>query len=160
MVSAVAVLAFGLLAAGVVGSLLPKVPGPVVSLSGVYLYWWDSGMTEPSTLLLSVLTIVGVVVVIGGLFEEVIAARIGGASTRSAAVAGVVGFVSFFVLGPIAMVVGTAVTVFVLEYRRQRTARAGARAALSVLLATIGSVLIQFLFAVMALVVVVGVALF
>ena len=160
MVSVVAVLAFVLLAAGVVGSLVPKVPGPAVSLSGVYLYWWDSGLAEPSSLLLGVLTVTGTLVVIGGFFEEVIAARIGGASTRSAVAAGIVGFVSFFVLGPIAMVVGTAVTVFVLEYRRQRTARAGATAALAVLLATIGSVLIQFLFALMTLVVMVGVALF
>jgi uncharacterized protein YqgC (DUF456 family) len=160
MVSAVAVLAFVLLVAGVVGSLVPKVPGPVLSLSGVYLYWWNSGMTEPSALLLGVLTVAGGLVVVGGFFEEVIAARIGGASTRSAVVAGVVGFAAFFVLGPIAMVLGTAVTVFVLEYRRQRTARAGATAALAVLLATIGSMVIQFLFAVMSLVVVIGVSVF
>lgn len=151
------VLAFALLVAGVVGSLVPKAPGPLVSLAGVYVYWWGSGFAEPGTALLAVVTLVTVLTAIGGLFEEVVAARLGGASTRSATLAGLVGFACFFVLGPVAMLVGAAVAVFVLEYRRQRDAKAGATAALAVVLATIGSAIVQVLLTVMVLVVVLAV---
>lgn len=156
----VTVLAFGLLVAGIVGSAIPKVPGPLISLGGVYAYWWGTGYAEPSTLLLGSITVLVGLAVLGGFVEEIIAARMGGASTRNATIAGVVGFVCFLVLGPIAMLVGTAIAVFILEYRRQHDARAGATAALAVVLATIGSTIIQILLAVMTLLIMVGVALF
>lgn len=146
-------LAFGLLVAGIVGSALPKVPGPLISLAGVYTYWWASDFAEPSTALVVVVTILIVLVVIGGFFEEIIAARLGGASGWSATVAGVVGFACFFVTGPIGMLVGSAITVFVLEYRRQRDAKASATAATAVVLATIGSTLVKLLVTVILLVV-------
>ncbi|MXR51607.1 DUF456 family protein [Halovenus sp. WSH3] len=138
-------LAFGLLVAGVVGSLLPTLPGPLLSLAGVYTYWWASGFTAPSTLLVAVVTALVLLTVVGGLFEDVIAARLGGASGWSATAAGLVGFVCFFALGPVGMLLGSATTVFVLEYRRQRDAKAGATAATAVVLATIGSTLVQLL---------------
>lgn len=154
------VLAFALLVVGIVGSLVPKVPGPLISLAGVYTYWWGTGFTEPSTVLLVVITIIVALAVVGGLFEEIIAARIGGASTGTATAAGVVGLVCFLVLGPVAMLVGTAVTVFILEYRRQRNARAGASAALAVILATLGSIVIKVLLTLMILVIMLVVFLF
>lgn len=151
------IIAFALLVFGIIGSIVPKLPGPLVSLAGVYTYWWGSGFTEPSTLLLGVLTAIGVLTVFGSLFEEVVAARMGGASAWSATVAGGVGLLCFLVLGPVAMLVGTAVAVFVLEYRRQRTARAGAKAALAVVLATIGSVVVKVLLTTVILVVMLAV---
>lgn len=156
----ITILAFALLVAGIVGSLIPKVPGPLFSLAGVYTYWWETGFAEPSTLLLAVITIFGVLTVVGGFFEEIIAARVGGASTRTAAAAGVAGFASFLVFGPVAMLVGTAAAVFVLEYRRQRDAKAGATAALAVLLATIGSIVVKVLLTTMILVIMLAVFLF
>jgi uncharacterized protein YqgC (DUF456 family) len=150
---AITLLAFALLVAGIVGSVIPNVPGAVLSLIGVYTYWWGTGFTEPSTPLLAVMTVIVLVVVIGGFFQEVIAARFGGASTLSATVAGVVGFVCLFVFGPVGMLLGSAVTVFVLEYRRQRDAKASATAATAVVLATVGSALVELLVTIMLLIV-------
>lgn len=154
-----AVVAFALLVAGVVGSVIPNVPGVVLSVGGVFLYWWASGYTEPSTAVLVVVTVLGALVVVAGLFQDVIAARLGGASGWSAAAAGVVGFVCFFALGPLGAILGSALAVFVLEYRRQRDAAAGARAATAVVFATVGSAVVELLvtltiFVVMCLVVV------
>lgn len=145
------VLAFLLLVAGVIGSAVPKAPGVSLSLAGVYLYWWASGFTEPTALLLGVITVVGLLAVVGGWFEDVIAARIGGASTKTAMIAGAVGFALFFI-GPIAMLVGTVLTVFLLEYRRQRDVKAGLVAAFSVVVATIGSRIISVLLSTLILV--------
>lgn len=156
---ALTLLAFGLLVVGVVGSVIPNVPGAVLSLAGVYLYWWNTGFAEPSTPLVAVITVLVVLVVIGGLFEDVIAARFSGASTLSATAAGLVGFVCFFVSGPVGMVVGSAVTVFVLEYRRQRDTKASATAATAVVLATVGSAVVELLVTIMLLIVMAAVAL-
>ncbi|MFW5801117.1 MAG: hypothetical protein ACOCVC_03735, partial [Spirochaeta sp.] len=53
------VLAFVMLLGGVVGSVLPAVPGAGLSLAGVLLYWWHTGYAEPGTLLLVAITLVG-----------------------------------------------------------------------------------------------------
>jgi uncharacterized protein YqgC (DUF456 family) len=156
---ALTLFAFALLVVGVVGSIVPNLPGPVLSLVGVYLYWWNTGLTEPSTALVAVITVLVILIVVGGFFDDVIAARFGGASTLSATAAGLVGFVCLFVVGPIGMLLGAALTVFVLEYRRQRDAKASATAATAVLLATIGSTLVELFVTVMLLVVMVAVAL-
>lgn len=157
---ALTLLAFALLIAGVVGSVIPNVPGAILSLAGVYLYWWNTGFSEPSTALVAVVTVLVVLVVVGGFFQEVIAARFGGASTLSATAAGLVGFVCFFLTGPLGMLLGSAVTVFLLEYRRQRDAKASATAATAVVLATIGSAIVELLVTIMLLVVMGAVALF
>lgn len=148
-------LAVLLLFAGVIGSVIPSVPGVILSISGVFVYWWASGYAEPSAAVVGVVTVLGALVVVAGFFQDVIAARLGGASGWSAAAAGVVGLVCFFALGPLGAIVGSAVAVFVLEYRRQRDATAGARAATAVVLATIGSAVVELLVTLTILVVVV-----
>jgi len=157
---ATTLLAFALLIAGIVGSVVPNVPGAVLSLAGVYAYWWGTGFAEPSTALVVVVTVLVVLVIVGGLFDDVIAARFGGASTLSATVAGVVGFICLFLIGPVGMILSSAITVFVLEYRRQRDAKASATAATAVVLATIGSAIVELLVTVMLLVVMGAVVLF
>ncbi|WP_336327440.1 DUF456 domain-containing protein [Halovenus sp. HT40] len=157
---ALTLLAFGLLVVGIVGSIIPNVPGVLLSLAGVYLYWWNTGFAEPSTALIVVITVLALLVIVGGFFKEVIAARFGGASTLSATAAGLVGFVVFFVTGPVGMLLAAAITVFVLEYRRQRDAKASATAATAVVLATIGSTIVELLVTVMLLVVMGAVVLF
>jgi uncharacterized protein YqgC (DUF456 family) len=150
---ALTLVAVVLLIAGIVGSVIPNVPGAVLSLIGVYVYWWGTGFAEPSTALVAVITVLVVIVVVGGFFQDVIAARFGGASTLSAAAAGVVGFVCLFLTGPVGMLLGSAATVFALEYRRQRDAKASARAATAVVLATVGSALVELFVTVMLLLV-------
>ena len=55
----VPVLAFVLLVAGVVGSLVPQMPGAPFSVAGVLVYWWGTGFSQPGILLLVVLVLVG-----------------------------------------------------------------------------------------------------
>jgi len=140
----VLVVTFVLLIAGVVGSLIPQVPGAPFSLGGVLVYWWGTGFSEPGTLLLLVLVGVCVLTFVIDFAGGVIAARVGGASTTTAVLAGLVGFVLFIVSGgPLGMILGMVLTVFVAEYYRQNDARAGAKAALVTTLGVLSSAVMQ-----------------
>lgn len=157
LTTALVVLAFGLLVAGVVGSLVPQVPGAPVSIAGVYCYWFATG--EPGTLVLAVLTLVGLLTWVVDFAGGAVAARVGGASTKTAVVAGVVGLVLFFVTGPLGIIVGVALTVFVVEFYRQQDARKGLKAALVTTVGMLASGVAQAMLTGSILVAMVGVAL-
>lgn len=122
--------ALALVVLGVVGTVVPTVPGPVLSVVGVYLYWWGTGFADPGTLALAGFTLAGLAAVAADYLGGAVASRVGGASVWTSAAAGVAGFVLFFVAGPVGVLLGVAGTVFVLEYYRHREARRGLETAL------------------------------
>ncbi|WP_247001314.1 DUF456 domain-containing protein [Halosolutus gelatinilyticus] len=130
MVETVAILAIALLVAGVVGTIVPLVPGGLLSLSGLYLYWWHSGFAEPGLLTLAVLTSLGVLTMLVEFFGGSIAAKAGGASWGTTAAAAVVGIVLMIVTGPLGLLVGLFGTVFALEFARDRDLNRSGRSAL------------------------------
>ncbi|WP_324662224.1 DUF456 domain-containing protein [Haloarcula sediminis] len=151
------VLAFLLLVAGVVGSLVPQVPGALLSLAGVFTYWYATG--EPGTGLLAALTLIGVLTWVVDFAGGALSARAGGASNATALLAGVVGLVLFFFTGPLVMILGVAATVFVVEFYRQQDARKGAKAALVTTAGMLASSVAQALLTGSILLAMVGVAL-
>ncbi|MBO4246432.1 DUF456 domain-containing protein [Halomicrobium sp. IBSBa] len=137
-------LAFVLLVVGVVGSVVPQMPGAPFSIAGVLVYWWHTGFSEPGTLLLAVLLAVGLATLAIDWLGGAVAAKVGGASTTTAVIASLVGVVLFFVSGgPLGMILGMTLTVFVVEYYRQQDARAGAKAALVTTLGILSSSVMQ-----------------
>ncbi|MHB9286357.1 DUF456 domain-containing protein [Halobacteriales archaeon Cl-PHB] len=136
-------LAFALLAGGVVGSIVPVLPGGLLSLGGVYLFWWHTGYASPGPVVLVGLTLVGLVAVVADWLSGVVAAKAGGASTWSSVVGAGVGVLLFVTTGPVGLVTGIAATVFLLEYRRQADARAGLVAALAATLGVLASSVVQ-----------------
>lgn len=143
----VALLAFALLAAGVVGSVTPQLPGAPFSLAGVLVYWWGSGFSEPGALVLVGLLFVGVATWAVDWLGGVVGAKVGGASTKTAVLSGFVGVILFFAtgLGPLGLILGVALTVFALEYYRQRDAKSSAKAAAVTTAAMLGSAVVQAL---------------
>ncbi|WP_323190147.1 DUF456 domain-containing protein [Halostella sp. PRR32] len=141
MVELVAVLAVALLVLGVVGSVVPLVPGAVLSLSGVYVYWWATG--DPGTLALAAFTLIGFLVMIVDYFAGTISAKAGGASWLATALASVVGVGTLFFAGPLGALVGVAVTVFLVEAYRGKSRSAGAKAALYATVGMLGSTFMQ-----------------
>ncbi len=137
--------ALALLLAGVVGSILPLVPGAALSVLGVLIYWWSTGYADPGPVVLIALVLVGLVTVAVDWFGGAIAARVGGASATTAAVAALAGVALFFVAGPVGIVVGIAGTVFALEYVRNRDPEASARTALYATLGVLSSTVVQTL---------------
>jgi uncharacterized protein YqgC (DUF456 family) len=137
--------AIALAAAGVVGSVLPLIPGGALSVAGVAVYWWSTGYTEPSVPLVAVLVGVGLLAMVVDYAGGAIAARAGGASLLTTAVAVLVGFVLLFVAGPIGFVVGIAATVFAVEFAQHADAEAGLRVALYATVGVLASTVVQAL---------------
>lgn len=158
-VDPVTVVAFLLLLAGVAGSFLPGVPAAVLSTAGVLVYWWNTGFTDPGTLLFVVLLATGLLAALSDWLGGVVAARVGGASTLSAVAGGIVGVVLLFGVGPVGMLVGATITVFGIEYARGRDARSGAAAAGAYAVGLFASTLVQALLTAAILVTMVVVAL-
>jgi len=154
----VTAVAFLLLTVAVAGSFLPGVPAGLLSLAGVGLYWWGTGYAEPGPVVLGVIVLTGLLAVLADWFGGVVAARVGGASTSTTVLAGAVGVALLFVAGPIGVLVGSAATVFVVEFLRRRDARAGATAAGAFVLGFFASAFVQALLALSILLAMVGVA--
>ena len=154
----VTVAAFVLLVGGVVGAVVPGAPAGLLSLAGVYLYWWGSGYTDPGTLALVALTLIGVLTLVADWFGGVVAARVGGASTTTTVVAGAVSLVLLVVAGPLGVLVGSVATVFLLEFRKHRDAAEGATAAGAFVVGFFASAVAQLLLTFSMLLAMVGVA--
>ncbi|SEL64207.1 DUF456 domain-containing protein [Haloferax larsenii] len=128
-------IAIALLVLGIVGSVLPLLPGALFSVVAVLLYWWSTGFSDPSLLGVVGLLLVGLVALAADYGAGFVAARVGGASNRTSLLAAVVGFVLMFVLGPLGIFVGVAGTVFVVEYLEHEDAE---QSGLRALYATVG----------------------
>ncbi|MFP8954157.1 DUF456 domain-containing protein [Natrialbaceae archaeon A-arb3/5] len=145
MVDAITVLAIALLVGGVAGTVVPLVPGGLLSLSGLLLYWWHSGFTEPGPIALVVLTTLAVLTLLAEFFGGSIAAKAGGASWTTTASAAAVGIVLMIVTGPLGLLVGLFGTVFVLEYVRGGALAGSARSAVYATVGILASTAIQVL---------------
>ena len=161
MVDAIVVVAIALLVGGVVGTVMPLVPGGLFSLAGLGLYWWHSGFTEPGIIAVAVLALLGVLTLVVEFFGGSIAAKAGGASWGTTAAAAAVGIVLLLITGPIGLLVGLFGTVFLLEFARNGEFEASTRSAfyatIGVLASTAtqvmltGTILVGFLVAVFLL---------
>lgn len=145
MVSTLAWVAIGLAVVGVVGSLLPAVPGATLSLAGALLYWWSTGYTDPSLVVLAGFALVAVAAVAVDVAGSAVAVRAGGASSLTAAIALVAGLVLGLVTGPVGFVLGVAGAAFAVEYYRTGEREASGRAALYATVGVLGSALVQVL---------------
>lgn len=146
MVDAITALSVLLLVAAVVGAVVPLVPSGLLSLSGIYLYWWHSGFAEPGLVGLVAFTLLGLTVLATELFAGATSARLGGASWATSGFAAVVGVVLMFLTGPLGLLLGLFGTVFLVEYLRdgdlERSGRSAAYATVGVLASTAVQVLL------------------
>jgi uncharacterized protein YqgC (DUF456 family) len=132
-----------LLSLGVLGSVVPLVPGAVFSLAGVGFYRWTTG--APDGVVLALLVALAVLALAVDYLGGAVAARAGGASLRTSAAAAGAALLLAPVLGPLGVVVGVLVTVFVLEVRTHGDLDAGARTAVLTLAGALAAALLQVL---------------
>lgn len=119
--------AVAILVGGVFASLLPFVPGGLMSMLGLGYYWSATG--EPGTLAFAALMTVAAVIVLLDWLGSALSARVGGASLQTTAVAGLAALVGMLFLGPVGALGGIAGAVFALEFRRHGDIRRGVRTA-------------------------------
>ena len=124
--AATLVLAAGLLVGGVAGSLLPSLPGGLLSAAGVAVY---ATAVPVDRLLLTGLLGTALLAAVVDWTAGVLSAKFGGADTTTAVLAGVAGVVGFLAAGFLGTFLGVAGTVLVVEYRRTGELRPSARAA-------------------------------
>lgn len=135
--------AVGLLVAGVVGAVVPLVPGPALSTVGVWVYWWSTGYVEPSLPVVIGLTLVGVLGAAVDLGAEAIGAKVGGASTLASVLGVLVGLSLLFLIGPGGLLVGVVGTILLVELYRGASLREGLQAALFAVVASLASGVVQ-----------------
>jgi hypothetical protein len=145
MLSPLAWVAVALALLGVVGSLLPAVPGATLSLAGVLLYWWSTGYTDPAVVVVVGFAIVALLAVAVDVAGSAVAVRAGGASSLTAAVALLAGLVLGLLTGPVGFVLGVAGAAFAVEYYRTGDSDDSGRAALYATVGVLGSALVQVL---------------
>jgi uncharacterized protein YqgC (DUF456 family) len=147
MVDVITVAAFVLLVAGVVGSVIPQLPGPLLSIGGLGLYWWHHAGTIDGTeqAALAGLLLVGVLALLVDLVAGPIAAKAGGASWSSTVAASAVGLVGLVFAGPLVAIALLLVTVLVLELHRHDDLTTGFKTAGVTAVGILGSVVVQTL---------------
>lgn len=145
MVETALLVAVALLVGGVIGSVVPLVPGAALSLAGIYGYWWASGYTEPGLPFLAAATVLGVSALALDYLAGAISAKAGGASWRTTAVAAIVGLALLVTTGPIGMLLGVAGAVFALEFDRSGEIGESLQTTLYTTFGTLASEAIQLL---------------
>ena len=126
---ALVLVALALCLLGVVGSLLPLVPGAAFSVAGVLLYWWHTRYADPGPFVLALLLGLALLALVLDWFGGAVSASAGGASTRTTLAAAVVALPLTLVAGPVGLLLGVAGTVFALTYHENGDAEESARIA-------------------------------
>ncbi|MDP9316169.1 MAG: DUF456 domain-containing protein [Chloroflexota bacterium] len=135
-----------IMAVGVVGSVLPLIPGPPIVWLGALYYGWRTGWVEvgwPSLTLLLVLAIIGGT---ADLWMGYLGASKGGASGWATLASMIGGIVGLLVLSLPGAIIGSVGAIVLVEYGRHRDWRKVARASggylVGSLLATVVQVII------------------
>lgn len=146
MVDLVLLVAVGLLVGGVAGSVLPLVPAGPLSAAGVLVYALFAPPSAPSLgvgwAVLFVLAGAAAFVVehLGG----ALASKAGGAETSTMVVAAAASLALLFVLGPLGIVVGTALAVVGAELYAGKEPAAAVRASAYTVAGMLASAVAQF----------------
>ncbi|MFB6111355.1 MAG: DUF456 family protein [Halobacteriaceae archaeon] len=142
MVDLITIAALGLALAGVIGAVAPLVPGPLLALSGVLLYWWSTGYADPGPVLLAGFVLVALLAVAADLLGGAVGATAGGAGYLAAAAGGAVGLLLIPVVGPLGVLLGVAGVTFLLVVRDEDV-ETGVRAALGATVGLLASAFVQ-----------------
>lgn len=139
---ATTILVLGLLIAGVVGSIVPMMPGALFSLAAVLIYFFQD--PDPSIFFVVFGALTSVFALAVDWFAGAVAANYGGASKKTSMAAAVTGFLGFIFLGgPVGLAFAVSLTVFFREYLIHGDQEDGAKAALYATIGVLGSAVIQ-----------------
>ncbi|MFB6192845.1 MAG: DUF456 domain-containing protein [Candidatus Nanohaloarchaea archaeon] len=131
-----------LLLAGVVGSIVPMMPGAVFSLAAVLIYFFR--VDDPSLIFTVFGAFTSGFALLVDWFAGAVAAKYGGASRKTSMAAAVTGLIGFIFLGgPIGLALAVSATVFIREYMIHGDGSNGAKAAVYATIGVLGSAFVQ-----------------
>ena len=116
-----------IMAVGVVGSVLPLIPGPPIVWLGALYYGWRTGWIEVSWPSLTLLLLLAIIGGTADLWMGYLGASRGGASGWATLASMVGGIVGFLVLNLPGALVGSVGAIVLVEYGRHRDWRKVAR---------------------------------
>jgi uncharacterized protein YqgC (DUF456 family) len=119
------------------------VPGALLSITGILVYWYSTGFARPDTWFLTAFILTGLFAVAMDYLSGVVAAKVGGASTKTSVAAGIAGLLLFFILGPVGILIGVTATVFIREYLRTGNSGQSSKAAVYSTIGVLGSTVVQ-----------------
>lgn len=115
MTSIYLIIALSLLSLGVIGSLIPIIPGPLFSMIGILFYWTATGFQEPHTFIVLLLTTTALFAVIIDYIAAYIGAKESGASNKTSKAAAISTIPFFLILGPFGIIIGPIIVVYLRE---------------------------------------------
>jgi Protein of unknown function (DUF456). len=113
-------------------------------VAGVLVYWYGQGFSSPGPLFMGGFVLTGLFAAAFDWFGGSLAAKAGGASTKTSAFAGVGSLLGFLLLGPVGVLAGAVLTVLVREYLRTGDRGASVKAAVYSTAGVLSSVAVQF----------------
>jgi len=127
---------------GIVGSIVPMMPGALFSLLGVGIYFF---MTEDPSILFTVFAAFTGIFALGtDWFAGSVAAKYGGASNKTSLMAGIAGVFGFIFLGgPVGLAIAVGATVYIREFMIHGNSDKGMKAAVYATIGVLGSAIVQ-----------------
>jgi uncharacterized protein YqgC (DUF456 family) len=117
-------------------------PGALFSIAGILIYFF--GTEDPGMFLTAFGLFTGLFTLGVDWFAGSIAAKYGGASTKTSLAAGFTGLLGFIFLGgPIGLALAVCATVFIREYMIHGDEREGMKAAFYATIGVLGSAVVQ-----------------
>lgn len=132
-----------IMAIGVVGSVLPLIPGPPIVWLGALYYGWRTGWVEVSWPSLSLLLLLAIIGGTADLWMGYLGASKGGASGWATLASMAGGIIGFFVLTLPGALIGSVVAIVLVEYLRHRDWRKVARASGGYLVGSLLATVVQ-----------------
>lgn len=143
MTSLYLIVALSLLTLGVIGSLIPIIPGPLFSLLGVLFYWTATGFQEPHTFVVILLTTTAFFAVIIDYIAAYVGAKESGASNKTSTAAAISTIPFFLILGPFGIIIGPIIVVYLREKMRGKNQEEAFKSAKYTTLALIASTAVK-----------------
>jgi len=141
-----------LLLLGIIGSILPGIPGPIFSILGILLYWWSTGYEEPGRILFFFMIGTAILALVLDYAASYIGAEKSGSSKETAIAAAVSSVVFFIFTGPIGILFGAGIVVFLREILLGKNVKKAFRSASITTLALLGSTVSKVFLTVLVLI--------
>lgn len=138
-------LAWSIVVIGMVGAVLPLLPGPLLIWGGTLLWTWADNWNRPGVAIMAVLTILALVGESTDMWVGAAAARKGGASWIAIGVSFVLGIAGFFVFSVPGALLGSVGGILLVEWARKGNFYAGFKAALAYFVGSLLSIGVQLL---------------
>lgn len=139
-------LALILMFLGIIGSVVPVIPGPLVSIVGALIYWWSTGYTTPGIIMMFLIVSTGVIAEVLDTLAGFYGARKAEASKKTAYMAAAASILLLPFTGPFGIIIGTALVIVAREIMLGKQLEDAIKTAFYTTLALLGSIAVKVAF--------------